>query len=306
MINRRQATLGAVALMLPNAARADEVVRIPLRMVEGRPTVEVAINGEGPFLFAVNAGQGASFVDRKVSSRLRLNLIGDALEYYTLLAGVVTINTQRVNAAKVVVAGGLTLKNVSMYRMPDMYLGERVDTQGTLGRQLFVQQDCILDFELGEIRLYPKGQLPTEGFRRVAAKIGTSPTSMYGVTFEATLEGKPLRVALDTWIGSELMLSPDYVLKHGLWDRETNFAPVNTPLSANGRGIAMTDFQISPFRFDNVKVHLRPPAKDSAMAAYGIDAYVGLGLMSLFSIAFVGGKQVLLRPNGAGSQRFTS
>ena len=305
MIGRRDLALGAMALMLPNVARADGVVRIPLRMINGRPAVEVTISDEGPFLFAVNAGQGASFIDRKVSNRLKLRLIGDALEYYTLLAGIVTIRTQRVNAAKVVVGNAFTLRNVSMYRMPDIELGDRVETQGTLGRQLFVQQDCVLDFEAGEIRIYPKGQVPLEGFRPVAARIGTSPTTMYGVTFDATLEGKPLRVALDTWIGAELMLSPDYVLKHGLWDREARFAPVNTPLSANGRGIAMTDFRLSPYRFDSVIAHLRPPEKDSPMSEYGIDAYVGLGLISLFSIAFVGGKQVLLRSNGGGSQRLS-
>lgn len=303
MINRRNLALGAMALMLPDVAKADGVVRIPLRMVDGRPVVEITINEEGPFLFAVNAGQGASFVDRKVSNRLKLRLIGDALEYHTLLAGVVTINTQRVNAAKVVVGGAFTLKNVSMYRMPDMDLGDDLNTQGTLGRQLFVQQDCVLDFEAGEIRLYPKGQMPLDGFRPVAAKIGTSPTTTYGITFDTTLEGKPLRVALDTWHGSELTLSPDYVLNHGLWDRDPDFVPVRTRLSADGRGVTMKDFRISPFRFDSVRVNLRPPGKDSPMADYGIDAYVGLGLMSLFSIAFVGGKQVLLRSNGGGSQR---
>ena len=56
MINRRNLALGAMALMLPDVAKADSVVRIPLRMVDGRPVVEITINEEGPFLFAVNAG----------------------------------------------------------------------------------------------------------------------------------------------------------------------------------------------------------------------------------------------------------
>lgn len=305
MITRREAALGGLALVLPQAARANGVIRIPLALKDGRPTVSVTINGQGPFLFGINAGQGASFVDQAVSNRLRLSLIGDALEYYQILSGNVLINTKRLNAARIAFGDAFTLKNVSMYRMPPLDRGDGIDTHGKLGRQLFVQHDCVLDFETSEIRLYPDGGLPREGFRPVAAKIGTSPTSAYGVVFDTTLEGKPFRAALSTWIRNEIILSPDYVREHGLWDRDPNFARVNTFDASEARGILMKDFHLSPFRFEEVPVYLNPPEKDSPLADYGIDGYVGLGLMSMFSIAFIGGKQVQLRPNGSGSQRMT-
>lgn len=305
MITRREAALGAMALLFPGAALADDVLHIPLHMTNGRPAVKVTVNGQGPYLFAINAGQGASFVERSVSARAKLKIIGDQFETSTLLSSTQTVIAHRVNAAKIVVGDVFTLKNVSMFRTPELFPGDIPDVFGMLGRQLFVQKDCVLDFEKAEIRVYPNGFTPTEGYRQIQAKIGTSPTSTYGITLDAQLNQKPLRQALNTWIGEEIRVSPDYVLANGLWPATADFT--NTPGQPviGGRLVKSTAFRMGPFVFDEVSLMLYPPDTGSDMADYGIDAYVGLGLMRLFSIAFIGGKSVFLKPNASANQSWS-
>lgn len=302
MITRREAALGAMALLFPGAAMADDVLRIPLHMTGGRPTVKVTINGRGPYLFAINAGQGASFVERPVSNRAKLRIIGDQFEASTILSSTETIIAHRVNAAKIVVGDVFTLKNVSMFRTPQLFPNDIPDVFGMLGRQLFVQKDCVLDFEKAEIRVYPNGFTPTEGFRQVEAKIGTSPTSTYGITLDAELNQKPLRLALNTWIGEQIRLSPDYVLANRLWPATADYANAPGQPVIGGRIIENTTFRMGPFVFDEVSLMLYPPDTGSHMADFGIDAYIGLGLMKMFSLAFVGGKTIFLKPNASANR----
>ena len=54
-----------------------ETVTVPMKLVMNRPTVEVKVNGQGPYLFVLDTGAGTNVLDPKLAKELGLESSGE-------------------------------------------------------------------------------------------------------------------------------------------------------------------------------------------------------------------------------------
>ena len=296
MINKREILLGGLGMLLSGRAEAaGEVLRVPLaRDAMGYPLVSLHINDQGPFVFRLDAGARHSTIGLRLANRLKLQLIGDALDPYEGTRDGKSFRVYRVNAAKVETGGGPAFKNVTFLRGVDI---EGVD--GIIGNVLFSSLPCILDDDAGEIRYYDEPSLPLDGFHAIPAKVIRSGIKSMAVVVETQLAGIGMKCGINTSSGAGVFVSSAFVKAHGLWDKYPDF--VVEDQSADGKSgpirrvVQAGDFKIGPFRLNAIQITLCDPANPKAWD--DIDAIVGAGVLSLFSIAFDGKGKVWLKPN---------
>lgn len=293
MINKREILLGGLGVALSgNAAVAGNMLRVPLAHdTGGHPLVSLHINGQGPFIFKLDAGARHSTIGTRLANRLKLQLIGDALDPYEGTANGKTMRVYRVNAARVEPDGGPIFKNLLFLRGVDI---DGVD--GIIGNALFSSLPCVLDFDAGEIRYYDRQALPLDGFATIPAKIIRSGIKSMAVILEAKLSGEAMRCGINTLSNVDVFVSSAYVKAHGLWDKYPNFVLEDNGADGPVRRIVQSShFQIGPFHFDAVDLVLCDP--DQSGMSDDFDALIGAGALSLFAIAFDGKGGIWLKPN---------
>jgi CubicO group peptidase (beta-lactamase class C family) len=139
---------------------------VPMQRSAHMPAVHVMVNGQGPFLFAIDTGgAGTARVDEGLAARLGLQKIGDVLGgdpsgRNTRAMALVAIDSLQIGAARF---EGLQAAVRDMREMP---LGEKVD--GVLGFGLFAGCLLTLDYPANVVRL-TRGELPPANGRDVLA-----------------------------------------------------------------------------------------------------------------------------------------
>lgn len=139
----------------PPAAAA--TVEVPMLFRGTMPAVEVLVNGQGPFLFAIDTGgQGTARVDVSLAAKLKLQpvgqrQIGDGSGLNTRTADVVQLAS--------IAFGGVQFRDVQAVArdynaVPNM---PRID--GILGFNLFSDYLLTLDYPAKRVRL-ARGELP--------------------------------------------------------------------------------------------------------------------------------------------------
>ncbi len=308
MINKRGLLVAAAAMMVPRAAFAAEMVRVPLgRNSDGAPTVDLVINEQGPFTFEVDVGSGVSTIGRPLANRLNMKLIGDALQPFIVYFNARKLEGVRVNAVTATFGGTLTRHNVVFMRLPHGPDGTSTSNssyEGMIGNSLFLAKPCILDLEANELRIYPDGNLPLDGFQAVAGKVSHSGVYTSAIMVAARLGDLSLTPALQTSGLDGIFLSSAFVKKHGLWDRFPDF----TERPRAGLGIYRTAWvdglSIGPFSFDRVRLTMGDPEIDDH--SEDADCFVGLDIVSQFTIAFGAKSQLALKPNTSFTGRMVA
>jgi hypothetical protein len=316
MINKREILLASMGLVFPQMACAEDIIRLPLgRNADGDLTVQAKVNGQGPFAFLVNAGNGVSSMPVSLANRLRLQLIGDGLEPYIVQVGVQKYPGFRVNAADVRFGDVLTRKNMVFMRVPsNAFNGEEA---GEIGSALVLSRPSILDFEAAEIRIYPKGQLPLEGFTAVSATVKRAGVNTSAVSLECRFADQAALLGVAMTGSRGVYLRPAFVRAHQLWDRFSDYtahdsqqdsspngqwnkfhdfvAPQKNLQNARWRRVRLTDFAIGRFRFDAVDAWLSDPDMEDDWKEMA--GFVGIDVLSQFAVAFGEKDQVWLKPN---------
>ena len=144
--------------------RAPKATRIPAAGVDARmlrsghiPAVRVRVNGQGPFLFAIDTGgAGTARIDSSLAAQLGLETVGEALGgdpsgKNMRRMPLVAVDSIEIDGARF---AGIT---AAVRNYNDMQRGERVD--GVLGFGLFAECLLTLDYPADRVRLQT-GALP--------------------------------------------------------------------------------------------------------------------------------------------------
>ena len=151
----------SILLLLVSAAFAraqnPNVAVAPMSFRGLMPVIEVKLNGQGPFAFAIDTGAGMQAdVDTSVAARLKLQPSGRVLN-----GDPSGENDREVETATIasVTFGGAEFRNVMAVVRPQRITRDYPDVDGMLGFALFTDYLLTLDYPAMQLRL-SRGALP--------------------------------------------------------------------------------------------------------------------------------------------------
>lgn len=166
---------------------------IKARQVETRMTVEVMVNGRGPYRFLVDSGADTSVVGLRLAQDLQLPL-GTPVILNGMTARSI-VDRVRVGELSL---GQTTIRNLEVPALKEQDLGG----DGMLGIDTLTKQRLMLDFET----LLIKVEDPREPVKYVDGEIVITAQRRHGqlILTEARAAGLPIEAVIDT--GSEITI----------------------------------------------------------------------------------------------------
>jgi hypothetical protein len=254
MITRRALGLSLTAaggLMLagPALARRSSIA-VPITLGE-RVLMDVRLNGQGPFPFAVDTGAVVSGVKQQLADRLDLRKLRDV----------------RLNGAdfplyslpEIIFGDTVRQENAVLFGLEGVNLG----AEGLLAAGLLTTYDSELDFGRGEWRVHPEGGPDRTGFERLESELRTVGPGSDRPFADVTLDGEVMRPVWDT--GAPRPMSIPYRIGHGLglWRDDRPFGSVlvtgiQGASSRPGRIVRAGRLTIGNSTYDRPLVLIRP------------------------------------------------
>lgn len=146
-----------VACVVSAAAQTPSVAVAPMQFRGPMPVIEVRLNGQGPFLFAIDTGGGMQAdIDTSIAERLKLQPNG------IVRSGDPSgLNDRELNTAQIgsITFGGVEFRNVTALVRPQRITASYPEVDGILGFALFTDYLLTLDYPAMEVRL-ARGNLP--------------------------------------------------------------------------------------------------------------------------------------------------
>jgi serine protease Do len=252
MVTRRALGLSFAALGLtavPALARRNAIA-VPIT-VGDRVLMDVRLNGEGPFQFAVDTGAVVSGVRRAIADRLGLRKVRDVR-----LNGV---SFPLYSLGEIVFGGAVRQENAVLFGLE----GERLGADGLLAAGLLTTYDSELDFERGEWRVHPQGGPDRTGFERLASELRTVGPGSDRPFAEVNLDGEVLRPVWDTGAPRPMSLSYGTGRQLGLWRDDRPFGSVlvtgiQGASSRPGRIVRAGRLTIGASTYDRPLILIRP------------------------------------------------
>lgn len=228
MVSRRSllAGLAAAAAIPSRAARAiapARVLRAPFTLQGDRVLLSVAVNGAAPVPFVLDTGGVVGLIRDDVAKRMKLPVLRQSR-----LGGVGGPGSFPLYKLDAVVIGGAWRQDAIVLAGAGA-MGFGQDAAGSLAAGLLTTRDSDLDFDRGEVRIYPEGRGARDGFARVPSRIeqrGATGGSAY-IFADAVLDGKSYRFVVDTGAPRGLTLFADAARRSGLLDDARPFAPLH-------------------------------------------------------------------------------
>ena len=174
-------------------------VEVPLRVQQGRPIVEVQVDGKGPYTFLIDTGAaGYARADASLVKALNLEVVGQARGSSGQGGQAVAMPVVRLGTLQI---GAASFSNVHAASRDYNLRPNDVRLDGILGFGLFRECLVTLDFLNGKLRLQP-GALPEPDGAEVLPF-----TDGRGVTqIPIKVAGREVSAVLDTGAPTILML----------------------------------------------------------------------------------------------------
>lgn len=196
----------------PALARRSAIT-VPITLGE-RVLMDVRLDGQGPFPFAVDTGAVVSGVKQQLADRLDLRKLRDVrlngadFPLYTL--------------AEIIFGDTVRQENAVLFGLEGVNLG----AEGLLAAGLLTTYDSELDFGRGEWRVHPEGGPDRTGFERLESELRTVGPGSDRPFADVTLDGEVIRPVWDT--GAPRPMSIPYRIGHrlGLWRDDRPFGSV--------------------------------------------------------------------------------
>ena len=167
---------------------------------------------------------------------------------------------------------------------------------GILPIALFTARPTDMDFDTGEVRIQLSGAVDRHGFRPVKSERVRQNGAFI---VQATVDGIPARLLVDTGAATTIALDPKFVRNHDLWAKhprylETRFGGVTGAIGT--QRLVRTPFaQVGPYKFQDVVISLADPRMTTAS---DIDGLLGIQLLRRFTLGFDAPASTLwLKPN---------
>jgi hypothetical protein len=146
-----------VACVVSAAAQTPTVAVAPMQFRGPMPVIEVRLNGQGPFVFAIDTGGGMQAdIDTSIATQLKLKPNG------IVRSGDPSgLNDRELNTAQIdsITFAGVEFRNVTALVRPQRITASYPDVDGILGFALFTDYLLTLDYPAMQIRL-ARGNLP--------------------------------------------------------------------------------------------------------------------------------------------------
>ena len=134
-----------------------ELAVAPMHFRGLMPVIEVKLNGQGPFVFAIDTGGGMQAdIDLSVAAQLKLEPLGTVLSGDPSLQNDRRLETTRIDS---LTFGGAEFRNVTAVIRPQRLTKDYPDVDGFLGFALFTDYLLTLDYPAMQVRL-ARGSLP--------------------------------------------------------------------------------------------------------------------------------------------------
>src|SRR2546423_13103076 len=132
-------------------------VEVPMQTGDGMPTLEVMINGQGPFVFGFDTGaQAGPRIDASLVEKLNLKSTGQVQATDPSRRNVQTSETYKLDSVSI---GSLRLTDVTVASRNYKNSPRPLKIDGILGLNLFADYLVTLDFPGKKLRI-DKGELP--------------------------------------------------------------------------------------------------------------------------------------------------
>ena len=195
-----------------NVALSTPEVSVPMQLAGRKPTVEVKINGQGPFTFFLDTGAAATVMDQSLVDELKLPLkgttkIGDPANPEGIEA--------KQNLVEKLEIGGATLSEFIAVSWDRAGLYKPGAPRGVLGMPLFRQLLLTVDYPANRV-VIEKGALAKEdGPDIIEYQLGEA--GLFSVPLKVA--GEDLWATLDTGSPSSLGFPTEYQTKLPLVDK---------------------------------------------------------------------------------------
>jgi predicted aspartyl protease len=264
-------TSAIVSFNVP-ASAAEPPLSIPVSLEQDRLVLKARINEQGPFRFVLDTGGAMSLIDRTVARSLHLMPTGQTR---LSLAG---RRAQEVyHDVALTVDGAFRQPHVALTETDLIHFGS--DIQGSLSAGFLTAVPGAIAFDTERWVVWPDRLPDLPGYIRVPKSISV-PRQGYSpwLFAPASIEGKPLRLVLDTGFPGAVRLTPGAARRVGIFNDGRPWAP-----GGHGRrSVRVKQVQIAGISFENIiATHTEAAATDVP----GSDGLVGLSLLRAMNIA---------------------
>jgi len=285
---------GMMVGSLPALAAERRVLKASISLEGNRVLIAVGMNGQGPFIFMIDTGTYVSIVRPDLAKKLNLPVqgyegsrgIGGKGDRYAIYL-----------ARDFIIGGGIRQSSVVLE--DSFRFGYEQDIYGALAAGILTAHDTDLDFDAGELRLYPDGRGDRTGYVAVDAEIPRAVQPDRGsrkIVATILVNGRPVRCALDTGSPNTLSLNQSAARRLGLWD-DRPFAP-NRPKGIGGAGpiariVRVNEMAMGDVRLDRPLISLLGNDVGS-----NLDGIVGLSFIRLFNMSIDSrGRKLWIKPS---------
>lgn len=274
-------TGGVLLGSLPAFAAQGRVLKAGISLEDNRVLIAVGMNGQGPFIFMIDTGTYVSIVRPDLAKKLKLPVQG-----YEASRGIGGKGDRyEIYLARDFIIGG-AIRQSSVVLEDSFRFGYQQDIYGALAAGILTASDADLDFDAGELRIYPDGRGDRAGYVAVDSEIPRADQPDRGsrkIVATILVNGHPVRCALDTGSPNTLSLHQSTARRLGLWDSRP-FAP-SRPNGIGGAGpiariVRVDEMALGDVRLDRPLISLL--GNDLGGNLGGI---VGLSFIRLFNMS---------------------
>ena len=192
----------AAGLLTPLGAMAGEarVLKVSISLEANRVLIAVGMNGQGPFIFMVDTGTYVSIIRPDLAKRLNLPVQG-----YEASRGIGGKGDRfAVYLARDFIIGG-GIRQPTVVLKDSFRFGYEQDIYGAVAAGILTASDTDLDFDAGELRIYPEGRGARPGYVAVDSEIprqGQVDRGSRKILATILLDGHPLRCIVEQTPGA--------------------------------------------------------------------------------------------------------
>lgn len=285
---------GMMVGSLPALAAERRVLKASISLEGNRVLIAVGMNGQGPFIFMIDTGQYVSMIRPDLAKQLKLPVQG-----YERTGGIGGKRDQFALylARDFVIGGGIRQSSVIL--QDSFRFGYSQEIYGGVAAGIITASDADLDFDAGELRLYPDGRGDRPGYVAVDSEIPRADQPNRGsrkIIATISLDGRPIRCELDTGSPNTLSLNQSAARRLGLWDGRP-FAP-NRPNGIAGAGPIARIVRVNEMALGDVRL-ARPLISLLGNDLGGdLDGIVGLSFIRLFNMSIDSrGRKLWIKPS---------
>lgn len=274
-------TGGVLLGSLPAFAAQGRVLKADISLEDNRVLIAVGMNGQGPFIFMIDTGTYVSIVRPDLAKKLKLPVRG-----YEASRGIGGKGDRyAIYLARDFIIGG-AIRQSSVVLEDSFRFGYQQDIYGALAAGILTASDADLDFDAGELRIYPDGRGDRAGYVAVDSEIPRADQPDRGsrkIVATILVNGRPVRCALDTGSPNTLSLHQSTARRFGLWDSRP-FAP-SRPNGIGGAGPIARIVRVDEMALGDVRLD-RPLISLLGNDLGGnLDGIVGLSFIRLFNMS---------------------